>query len=207
MAAAPEDAWPSAQKLLSNISETDFRRLQSRLMSSMFAFSQEDDSLKNDTSIVLLLEWRGQRLLFAGDAEWRGREFKPGKRNSCWEVMWNNGKVRTLLGAGLHFWKVGHHGSINGTPYYSKRGDQPLLNGLTSADKKAEIVVSTWSGKFNRTDYPDHPVPDDNVIRELGVRAATNRSYGSDPPQPLRTDLESDVPGESVRFVQVELPA
>jgi beta-lactamase superfamily II metal-dependent hydrolase len=203
MTATPEDAWPSAQKLLRNISETDFRRLQSRLMSSMFAFSQEDDSLKNDTSLVLLLEWRGQRLLFPGDAEWRGREFTQGKRNSCWEVMWNNGKVQTLLGAGLHFWKVGHHGSINGTPYYSKRNDQPLLKGLTSADKKAEIVVSTWSGKFTS----ENPVPNFDIMKALGDRAATSRAYDSVVAQPLRTDLEEDVPGESVRFVQVELPA
>ena len=43
------------------------------LLYSALAFSQEDDDLKNNTSVVLLLEWRGRRLLFTGDAEWDGR--------------------------------------------------------------------------------------------------------------------------------------
>lgn len=193
--------------MLGNISETGFARLRGRLISSALAFSQEDDSLKNDTSVVLLLEWRGRRLLFPGDAEWRSGQFRKGKRNSSWDVMWNDARVRGLLEKGLHYWKVGHHGSINGTPYYSKRDDQPLLEKLAPADvkpkAKPEIVVSSWSGKFTS----GNPVPHPAVMHELGRRTATSRVYVSGEPQPLRTDLEAGIPGESARFVDVELGA
>lgn len=57
------------------------------------------DQANNNTSVVLELEWRGWRLLFGGDAE---------------EISWTK-----MLEAGLlrpvHFLKVAHHGSINGT--------------------------------------------------------------------------------------------
>ena len=36
---------------------------------------------------MLLIEWKKRRLLFVGDAEWEG-EFKEGKHNGSWNVMW-----------------------------------------------------------------------------------------------------------------------
>jgi hypothetical protein len=49
-----------------NMSPGDFRRLRNRLVNSALAFAEKDDRLKNNTSVVLLLEWRGRRLLFCG---------------------------------------------------------------------------------------------------------------------------------------------
>jgi hypothetical protein len=45
----------------SNISESDFWRLRSRMFYSALAFAHTDKELKNNVSVVLLLEWRGRR--------------------------------------------------------------------------------------------------------------------------------------------------
>jgi hypothetical protein len=52
-----------------NISRADFRRLQSRMLSSAFGFAELSNKVTNNTSIVMLIEWKGKRLLFVGDAE------------------------------------------------------------------------------------------------------------------------------------------
>lgn len=58
------------------------------------------DKAANNTSVVFSLEWRGWRLLFAGDAELRS-----------WKTMKKHGVLKPV-----HFLKVSHHGSHNGTP-------------------------------------------------------------------------------------------
>jgi hypothetical protein len=102
-----------------NLDPADFRQLRSRMLSTALAFADLDGKVCNNTSVVLLLEWKGKRLLFVGDAEWDGG-FKKGKANSSWNVMWNLHKER-LKGA-LAFLKIGHHGSVNAT----RGGRQPL---------------------------------------------------------------------------------
>ena len=59
----------------------------------------EIDAANNNTSIVLELEWRGWRLLFAGDAEL-----------ASWKRMHADGRLRPV-----HLVKISHHGSHNGT--------------------------------------------------------------------------------------------
>jgi hypothetical protein len=59
----------------------------------------EIDKAANNTSLVLLIEWRGWRLLFPGDAEWES-----------WTTMDEKGLL-----APVDFIKVSHHGSENGT--------------------------------------------------------------------------------------------
>lgn len=58
------------------------------------------DQAANNTSVVLCIQWRGWRLLFPGDAEHRS-----------WKTMRREGQLKPV-----HFLKVGHHGSPNGTP-------------------------------------------------------------------------------------------
>ena len=58
------------------------------------------DRANNNTSLVFALEWRGWRLLFPGDAEHRS-----------WKTM-----AREKVLKPVHFLKVSHHGSFNGTP-------------------------------------------------------------------------------------------
>ena len=72
-----------------NIDPADFRQLRSRMLSTALAFADLDGKVCNNTSVVLLIEWKGKRLLFVGDAEWDGG-FKKGKKANCsWNVMWN----------------------------------------------------------------------------------------------------------------------
>src|SRR6185369_4069042 len=97
-----------------NISATDFRVLQSRMLSNGLAFAAKESSIQNNLSVVLLIEWKKRRLLFVGDAEWDG-EFKDGKHNGSWNVMWEKHR-KTHLSKPLDFLKIGHHGSINATP-------------------------------------------------------------------------------------------
>lgn len=62
------------------------------------------DRALNNTSIVFVLEVGDQRLLFPGDAQW-----------GVWEKILTNPDARALL-ACVDLYKVGHHGSHNGTP-------------------------------------------------------------------------------------------
>ena len=59
----------------------------------------EIDAAANNTSIVLEISWRGWKLLFPGDAEERS-----------WETMRDQELLKPV-----HFVKISHHGSVNGT--------------------------------------------------------------------------------------------
>jgi hypothetical protein len=112
-AAFREQSASAGEHTPANISASDFRRLQSRMLSSAFAFADEARKVINNTSVVLLIEWKGKRLLFVGDAEW-DKTFREGKANSSWNVVWQRQKEY-----------LGYHGSINATPWNDKQdGEQ-----------------------------------------------------------------------------------
>lgn len=162
-----------------NISATDFATLRSRMLSGGLAFAAKDTSIQNNLSVVLLIEWKGHRLLFVGDAEWEG-EFKLGKHNGSWNVMWE--KHRARLGQPLDFLKIGHHGSINATPPAPLSGSPPAASSvraildailpLPAAGKKptAQAIVST-ERSFYQT------IPDCALLVELARRVRNTRKY------------------------------
>jgi beta-lactamase superfamily II metal-dependent hydrolase len=89
------------------------------------------DAAANNTSIVFLLEWRGWKLLFAGDAEVRS-----------WKTMKRENVLQPV-----HFLKVAHHGSHNGTP-----ADEILDAVLppVAADPRARnAAISTWTNTYS----------------------------------------------------------
>ena len=189
-----------------NISGSDYRRLKNRLLYSGLAFAQMDDALKNNTSVVLFLEWRGRRLLFTGDAEWDGSGVERDRRNSTWDVMLEIPEVEQILLQPLDLLKVSHHGSHNGTPFLDG-GKERVLDKMLSRDR-SQIVVSTVAGEHG----VKNPVPYPPLLVELGQLAANRRRYANDPvvelrtlDQPQRTDLEPSVAGKEVRYVEVEL--
>ena len=206
-AASQAEGAPAAETVRpGNISAQDFRQLRSRLLYSGLAFSQKDDRLKNNTSVVLLLEWRGRRLLFAGDAEWEGTGVEEGQRNSTWDVMLHVPEVKQVLLQRLDLLKVAHHGSHNGTPF-EKGGKQQVLEEILSADR-THVVVSTVFGEYNK----EKPVPYAPLLKVLGGLAKNKRRYPHAPEpdlrdvdQPQRTDLEPPVAGKEVRYVEVTL--
>lgn len=80
------------QKAFFNLIE----HLQAGLGDNMLAI----DRAANNTSVVLQIEWRGWRLLFPGDAELKS-----------WRIMARQDQLQPV-----HFLKIAHHGSLNGTP-------------------------------------------------------------------------------------------
>ena len=160
----------------SNISAADFRNLQPRLLSNSLAFALDDTNIQNNVSVVLLIEWKKKRLLFTGDAEWH-KEFKEKTKNGSWNVMWKERKKHFLKP--LDFLKVGHHGSINATPWNREEDDTNELNQMfnamlpiPAAGKKptAQCVVST-----KRKQYVT--IPDAQLLTEIAKRVSNTKNY------------------------------
>jgi len=161
-----------------NISSADFRTLQSRMLSNGLAFAVDDSSIQNNVGAVLLIEWGERRLLFVGDIEWHS-EYKEGRKNGSWNVMWE--KQRAHLDKPIDFLKVGHHGSHNATPW-NRDDPEHEVNQLLDAilplpepGKKptAQAIVST-----KRKQYVT--IPDAELLSELGKRVANTRQYLSE---------------------------
>jgi hypothetical protein len=208
-----------------NISRSDFRRLQSRLMSSALGFAELDGRVTNNTSIVLLVEWKGKRLLFVGDAEWDTR-FVDGKSNGAWNVMWNRRKAD--LNAPIDFLKIGHHGSVNATPWNDREDGQvtepsTILDAILprpqgNARPTAQAVVSTMRKNYET-------IPRAALLVELGKRVRNVQNYQTalaaaasslpkfdefekqwlNAPQPTRTDCQHLLDGAG--FVDVKIKA
>lgn len=89
------------------------------------------DQAANNSSVVFSLAWRGWRLLFAGDAEIRS-----------WKTMEREGVLEPV-----HFLKVSHHGSHNGTP------DAQILEAVLPARRpdrrKRYAVISTYERTYS----------------------------------------------------------
>lgn len=166
-----------------NISAADFRVLQSRMLSNGLAFVVLDSAIQNNMSVVLLIEWKKRRLLFVGDAEWEG-EFREGKHNGSWNVMWEIHRDKHLKSP-IDFLKIGHHGSINATPPPAEKrpkSSKPkpgeasvyqILDTLlpVSGKAKAQAIVSTEREFYN-------PIPECELLVDLARRVSNVRNYG-----------------------------
>ncbi len=109
------------------------------------------DRAANNSSIVFTLSWRGWRLLFPGDAEIRS---------------WKEMNKRDLLKP-VHFLKVSHHGSHNGTPQ-GPLLDKIFPDNVGPATERIALISShpgTYSG-----------VPDDDTAARLKARGVTIRA-------------------------------
>ena len=111
------------------------------------------DRAANNTSVVFQLEWRGWRLLFAGDAEHRS---------------WREMHKRGVLGP-VHFLKVSHHCSHTGMP------DVDILDVIlppASPDgRERHAAISTYHETY-------HNVPDEATRQELGRRCTLHSTEG-----------------------------
>ena len=88
------------------------------------------DEAMNNTSVILLFEVRGKRLLFPGDAQIEN-----------WLYALSKPTVRRLLSR-VDVYKVGHHGSLNATP---KKSLWPLLQRKKRGRKAPPELVSLLS--------------------------------------------------------------
>jgi len=108
------------------------------------------DDQMNNTSVILLFEVGGKKLLFPGDAQIENWSY-------ALEGAPNHKATRALL-ASVDLYKVGHHGSLNATPKkllwegFKKRGSK----------KRLKTVLSTLPGKHgqarNDTEVPRRPL-------------------------------------------------
>ena len=101
------------------------------------------DQAANNTSVVFELTWRGNRLLFTGDAE-----------QKSWQFMDLNTKLEPV-----DFIKIGHHGSPNAAP------QTPILDKILPKQRRQEAVavVSYLPKTYNG-------VPDPEALAEIGTR-------------------------------------
>ncbi len=130
------------------------------------------DAANNNTSVVISLEWRGWKLLFPGDAEQRS-----------WMEMDKQGVLEPV-----HFLKVGHHGSWNGTP------PPELLDKVLPAkapdDRPRKALVSTCADTYNKV--PDTPTLD-------AIRSRCDLVTVGEPAEPSFVDVEFEGRSKSVR--------
>ena len=107
-AAKPKyNLFPDAKKIEGNgaIDQRWFRqRVQNVYSGQLLEFVRSVDKALNNTSVILLFECNGKKLLFSGDAQIEN-----------WEVALAEDDVKDLL-KGVNVYKVGHHGSRNATP-------------------------------------------------------------------------------------------
>jgi hypothetical protein len=170
------DLAPLTDEIPTNISVSDFKKLQSRLISSGLAFAVDDTKIQNNVSTVILIEWKGKRLLFVGDAEW-DEGYKEGRKNSSWNVMWK--KRKDFLNSPIDFLKVGHHGSHNATPWFREEDEHHEVNQIFNAilpkpaageTPKAQCLVSTKRSQYDT-------IPDAKLLVELGKRVSNTKNY------------------------------
>jgi hypothetical protein len=146
-------------------------RLDDHLVRSAERLVHQLDSVLNNTSLVLLIEAAGRKLLLPGDAEienWGYALTAAPDREAIRE------KLR-----GVDLYKVGHHGSRNATP---KQSLFPLLAGTPPNGRAA--VLSTLVGFYGKT----NPVPSQALLDALAL-----------PPfQLIRTDVTASTTGKQV---------
>jgi beta-lactamase superfamily II metal-dependent hydrolase len=109
------------------------------------------DNYLNNTSLSLLLQYKGKSLLFPGDAQWGNW--------TSWQKDWES-----ILGD-ISFYKVGHHGSHNATPHGA-------LDLMTS-DSVVAMASTDTVVSFNRGNFPvPYPKLVSAVKKRVGDRFA-----------------------------------
>lgn len=143
-------------------------RLQTLRGSQLLEIVRTLDDEMNNTSLILLFEVFGKKLLFPGDAQIENWSYALSEAP-------NAAKTRALL-AGVDVYKVGHHGSLNATPKkllweaFTKRG----------ADKRLKTLLSTMPGKHgkvaNKTEVPRRTLLD-ALRNESDLTSTTDLSF------------------------------
>ncbi|MBK5291241.1 MAG: MBL fold metallo-hydrolase [Acidobacteriia bacterium] len=114
------------------------------------------DTAVNNSSVILLFDAGRRKLLFPGDAQIESWNHTLGKPDLC----------RMLNGVDLY--KVGHHGSLNGTPkslwkLFAKRAPKPSLARLVT-------ILSTEAGKHGDARRGTE-VPRRKLVQELSAQS------------------------------------
>lgn len=95
------------------------------------------DKAKNNSSIVFYLEWEGWRFLFPGDAEVKS-----------WRIMEEKGVLKPV-----HFLKISHHLSHNGTP--EDEILEQILPSNSQDNRHRLAVASTYPFTYSGIPFED----------------------------------------------------
>jgi hypothetical protein len=125
-------------------------RLDDHLVRSAERLVHQLDGVLNNTSLVLLVEAAGHKILLPGDAEIENWGY-------ALTAAPNHQAIRDRL-RGVDLYKVGHHGSRNATP---KQSLYPLLAQAPPAQRFA--LMSTLVGFYGTA----NPVPSQALIDKL----------------------------------------
>ncbi len=152
------------------------RRLRAIRAGQRLEIVRELDKVLNNTSVILLFEAGGKKLLFPGDAQIEN-----------WSYALAHPLVRKML-AGVDLYKVGHHGSRNATPkslwnLFARRGPHP-------APGRLRTVLSTMANKFGETDR-ETEVPRASLVEVL--KAQSDYFSTQDIPGKLYEDIYIDL--------------
>jgi hypothetical protein len=139
-------------------------RLQGLSGQGLLEIVRQLDQQMNNTSLILLFEVKGKKLLFPGDAQLENwsyalRDTKDAR------------KVRAML-ADVDFYKVGHHGSLNATP-------RKLLWEAFNKRKGRELhtIMSTMAGKHGKTSSKTE-VPRSTLVSALKSQSRLKSTQG-----------------------------
>ena len=204
-----------------NISAQDFKLLRGRIQANALAAAAVVGHAVNNLSVVLLLEWHGRRLLFSGDAEWseaRNGAVQAGSSNGSWNVMWQERKAD--LSQPLDFYKIGHHGSENATPWTpgSETGKniRSTKSWINCCPNRAGETPQAYAVASTQRTARWPSIPNAALLEEIGKRVANSRteyveeegpkSVKPHVAQPQRTDLEEQVTQAPVPFIELKFP-
>jgi hypothetical protein len=112
-------------------------RLESLTGQGLLEIVRQLDQQMNNTSLILLFEVMGKKLLFPGDAQLENWSYALSEAK-------NHKQIGALL-ADVDFYKVGHHGSLNATP-------RKLLweNFGKRKNRQLRTMISTLPGKHGK---------------------------------------------------------
>jgi hypothetical protein len=132
------------------------------------------DDQMNNTSLILLFEVLGKKLLFPGDAQLENWSY-------ALQDAPDAAATRRLL-AGVDLYKVGHHGSLNATPKTMLWGGFKKRNG--NGRGRLHALLSTMPGKHgkaqSRTEVPRRTLVE-ALEEETELRSTEGLKFGKEP--------------------------
>jgi hypothetical protein len=178
--AALGNAAPVAPHLAPPHTRWFIRRMNSVRGTQLLELVRVLDSVLNNTSIILLFEVGGRKLLFPGDAQIEN-----------WNYALSKPEVVEML-TDVDVYKVGHHGSRNANPisiwegFTKKKSNKPRGNVL-------KTFMSTMAGKHGGHNPKD---PHTEVPRESLVEALNKESdhFSTQALEPGQLYEEFDIP-------------
>lgn len=187
--AAFGNAVPVAPHLTPPHTRWFIRRMNAIRGSQLLRLVRILDGVLNNTSLILLFEVGGRKLLFPGDAQIEN-----------WNYALSKPEVVELL-ADVDVYKVGHHGSRNANPMDIWKGFKKKKSNKPSG-RVLQTFMSTLAGKHPGGHNPKDPhteVPRESLVEALKKETDHFSTQTLDPKQLCE---EFDIPLEPLRAMR-----